>query len=298
MPKSVVMGIDLGGSCQPAMGLLKRIGYGDVHAYVVNSVEPVLSDGSFPELGATHPMADILTQLRENGLRATRQAVETLESMGFKAEGEVGFGDSVTVLRHAAEKKKADLIVVGFEHDDAFTAFLGGSVSRGLAMRSPCSLLIAKKDVPHDGPLNVVLATDHSDYTNRCIETLLEDRPTGIGKVTVVAVYRGPGGNLAGLDGDAMLKVSDAIGNLRQRVEEMNQALVERLKPWVADVDSVVLEGHANLKIRELAQERNADLIIVGAQGHGFLERLFVGSVAFDMVENAPQNLLLLRPRS
>jgi nucleotide-binding universal stress UspA family protein len=47
--------------------------------------------------------------------------------------------------------------------------------------------------------------------------------------------------------------------------------------------------------IGEVMREKAADLLVIGAQGTGVLERLFVGSVAMHQVVNEPWNLMLLR---
>ena len=39
----------------------------------------------------------------------------------------------------------------------------------------------------------------------------------------------------------------------------------------------------------------NADLLVIGAEGHSFVERLSVGSVALDEVSNSEFSVLVMR---
>jgi nucleotide-binding universal stress UspA family protein len=72
-------------------------------------------------------------------------------------------------------------------------------------------------------------------------------------------------------------------------------ACLERLRSFeLADtatgrrIDRRVVEGPACRHILRLAEEQRADLIVLGSQGHGALDRLVFGSHAGAVLRNAP----------
>jgi len=54
-------------------------------------------------------------------------------------------------------------------------------------------------------------------------------------------------------------------------------------------------EGAAAEVLARIARETDAALIVVGVRGHSFVTRALVGSVAADLVERAPCDLLVAR---
>jgi nucleotide-binding universal stress UspA family protein len=63
------------------------------------------------------------------------------------------------------------------------------------------------------------------------------------------------------------------------------------------EADLVLGRGLAADSIVELAEERNADLIVVGTREPGFLERLLVGSVSEGVSRSAHCDVLIVHPR-
>lgn len=64
--------------------------------------------------------------------------------------------------------------------------------------------------------------------------------------------------------------------------------------PRTRVVESIVVHGHPGAALAAFAQTAQADLIAVGLQGAGFLNRLVIGSVSSHLVRSAPCSLLLL----
>src|SRR5208337_873210 len=61
------------------------------------------------------------------------------------------------------------------------------------------------------------------------------------------------------------------------------------------DLETVILNGDPGNKIITFAQENNVDLIVVGTQGKTGIERLFLGSVAENVIRNARSPVLVVR---
>jgi nucleotide-binding universal stress UspA family protein len=71
--------------------------------------------------------------------------------------------------------------------------------------------------------------------------------------------------------------------------------IVQRL-PRVTDVRTEVRMGEPGMAVSEYAREIDADLVIAVTHGRGLLGRLWLGSVADDLVRKAPCPVLLTRP--
>lgn len=63
-------------------------------------------------------------------------------------------------------------------------------------------------------------------------------------------------------------------------------------------IDAEAASGSPVRTILERAEKWNADLIIVGAVGHGALERLLIGSVSYKIANEAPCSVRIARGRS
>jgi len=80
--------------------------------------------------------------------------------------------------------------------------------------------------------------------------------------------------------------------------EARNQLVIEMLQPIAKEFSSLVFDGHANDAMEQAMKDANADILIVGAQGRGFFERIRLGSKSFHQVFNSPHHVLVLRPKS
>lgn len=76
------------------------------------------------------------------------------------------------------------------------------------------------------------------------------------------------------------------------RQEEVGKAVAGRQAPVGADVE--VLFGDVVEAIATAADDVGADLIVVGSNDKGFLQRLFAGSVSEDLVRESPRPVLVV----
>ena len=208
-------------------------------------------------------------------------------------------GGVILNLLDRAEEINADLIAVNGTHTQEVMALLEGSVVRSLMVDARRSLLIAKDTPPaaDDKPLKVVLATDHSDYANRCIERFLRMAPRGIRAVTVVTAY--PMNQLRHLavphERHLSVPLDEAVQEtLTRRSADLIAHLRERLCSNI-DYSSCVVAGDVHAAIATAMAATDADLLVLGARGHGFVSRLTLGSVSYREAVAAPYSVLVLR---
>lgn len=84
---------------------------------------------------------------------------------------------------------------------------------------------------------------------------------------------------------------------LRQSIDAAREklaALVARQSIDPAMLTTEVIDGATAAEIIRYATENAIDLIVLGAHGHGFIDRLLVGSVAERVARRAPCAVLLV----
>jgi hypothetical protein len=170
-----------------------------------------------------------------------------------------------------------------------------GSVSRSLAISCDASVLIAKGKIPEGRKLKAVLATDHSDYSTRWIDRFLQMKPAGIGEIQVVTAY-----DIDDHEAEILHRNLPSLGGLvdtwiEDRLCDRNCELIDKLTEAGYRAKCRVVKGDANDVIRRTMQDAQADLLIVGAQGHGFLERVLIGSVSLHQAVYEPYPGLIVR---
>jgi len=87
------------------------------------------------------------------------------------------------------------------------------------------------------------------------------------------------------------------IDQVRERREQLAQALVERGREEGVPVSFLVWSGDPGDMIVEAAEAERVDMIVVGSHGRGAVGRFFIGSVSEHVVRHAPCPVLVVRPR-
>jgi nucleotide-binding universal stress UspA family protein len=88
----------------------------------------------------------------------------------------------------------------------------------------------------------------------------------------------------------------DAETWVSENLLKRNQTVADRLGAVGIEASPMVIDGHPNAAIHQAMGETEADLLILGAQGHGFIERLAMGSVSFYQAVSERHSVLILRP--
>ena len=76
--------------------------------------------------------------------------------------------------------------------------------------------------------------------------------------------------------------------------ESFDKAIATLAAPAGISVDTVTLAGDAAKVLLEFAAREHADLIACGSHGHGFVERLLIGSVATQLLRSANCSVLMV----
>jgi nucleotide-binding universal stress UspA family protein len=200
-----------------------------------------------------------------------------------------------------AEAAAADLIVMGTHGRSGFERLVLGSVAETVLRKAPCSLLtipFAAVQAAETVPVlfrRIVAAVDFSEVSMRALNEAAGLAAEADAHLTALHVIEVPEHLALWID-----RV-DGIGHVRAWAEAAARHMRAAIGPQTreyARVDQRVETGKAYREILRVADEQRADLIVIGAHGHGVIERLFVGSTAQHVVRRAPCPVLVVRQRS
>ncbi|NDE14398.1 universal stress protein [bacterium] len=291
----IVLGISSPDHHVHAMQLLAALRFPKTEIHAVHAIDRLTGPEYFGLPPGSGDVAARIDAMQQEGAETQlRDAAARLENLGIRAiRREVLGGFPGSAVCHYADTVKADLIAIGWERHGPVEGLLAGSVARSVVVNAKQSILLAKH--PHEEkPLRCVLATDHSPYMTERVQQLIRWHPAGISEITVLAAfpYR-----MATTLGQLM---PDMAVNIRPWVEqqliEKNESLMRRLADLGPVVtDSVVSRDPVPKAIADTMREREADLLIIGAQGHGLFGRATLGSVSYPQAIYENHSVLVLR---
>ncbi len=138
--------------------------------------------------------------------------------------------------------------------------------------------------------MKILVAIDSSEFSEAVI-TEAAARPWPADSVLVV---------LTVVD---LFALTSSVGYLEPFMKNENdaaralvQSVAEKLAPHGIETVTQVVEGYPAASIVEQAKLWNADFVFVGSHGHGGIARLFLGSIAKEVVRNAHCSVEIVRP--
>ncbi|HIJ85506.1 MAG TPA: universal stress protein, partial [Magnetococcales bacterium] len=176
-----------------------------------------------------------------------------------------------------AERLHTDLIVMGRRGRRGLARMMLGHATANVIGKSHYNVLVVPRAAHIDGR-HMVLATDGSRHADRAAITAGELAKKCRMPITVVSVVE-----------------ADAQADLRSKAEQTVQRVVDYLKREKITVEGHVMLGRPDAKIIEVAQEKNADLIVVGSHGLTGLERILVGSTTERILNGTSTAVLVVK---
>lgn len=283
-------------SPEHADALLLRHLHGLV-AEVVSDTPAVIASGAI-ELGASgrqhgdgpgHGDRLVATATVTDTAPLTDDNIEVYEGGGLEITIDVLRGPASEALLHAADDR-ARMIVVGSRGLGGFRGLLLGSVSRQLCEHAPCPVTVVRNCASGtDFRLNTIaVGVDGSVNAQRAVRFAAE-LAEGTGAYVVAVHAAAPGTAIDDpVDGPAA-----AHPTLTQLLEGWCAPLERR---GLDDHDLVVAEGDPRTALLDVAEERGADLIVVGSRGLGPVSKLVLGSVASSLIHQSPVPVTVVPP--
>jgi len=290
----IVLGVDDATRARNTADLLQALRFRRASVDVVHVLDG-RSESFYPVQGHRPDLIARYLKMQENN--ANEMLANTFSELKRRDFADVSsyllMGYLSNKLLDYCSETSADVLAVASSDKGPIEGVLIGSVTRKAIISAPCSVLISKRPVESSRPLNVVLATDHSPYANKCIDAFVRWAPEGIGKLTVVTVF--PEQLVKAMTSVVENFKADIGSWVRSELERTNQEVIGRLASLGAASKSRVESGFVVESLERVMQEEGADLMVLGAQGHGFVERMTLGSVSLDLAAKKPFSVLVVR---
>ena len=241
-----------------------------------------------------------LTKLQKDVAERTVEHIcARLSASGFRATPLVVQGDVAGQLLELTRSKEFDLVASGSRIEGSLKAFFLGSVSRKLALYSDCSVLVAHhyKQKLAEGSverlhakakLDVLVAVDGSTGGEFAVDTLASAGQPRFGRMFVLTVE--PHGSQKRTHARAnTFLIHDEVAHA------VAQKAAKRLAHCADEVHAITAMGRPSTAIVQVAADHDVDLVMIGANRHGAIERLMVGRCAYETVTSAPCSVMILR---
>ena len=186
-----------------------------------------------------------------------------------------------------AQALPADLVVMGTHGRGGFDRWALGSVTEKVIRKAPCPVLTISNPAREAQPRplfdEILCALDFSESSMKALDYALSLAQQADARLTLLHV-------LEWLPNLARLKESVEQDALRQ----LHQVVPESARNW-SEPAEMVTAGKAYLEILRVAQVEGAELIVLGVQGKGAIDRMFFGSTAHHVVREAACPVLSVR---
>ena len=242
---------------------------GDRRLRLVHVVQP-------PDV-ATRPFATRVERQREaEELERAGHMGVTLEEIdvpeGVAVERVVEFGDSAQTLSALAAELPADMIVVG-AGATGIERIVVGSTAAALAKDAPCPLVIVSSGAVQCSGQVLLCGVDASKFAAGVARTAAHLARCLM--LELVLVHVSDGADADG--GDSRLSAADAAAQ-------------------GAPLEVVPARGSIAQTLRDLAQDRGAAMVLVGARGRGVLKAAVLGSVSSELTDGADRPVAVVPP--
>jgi nucleotide-binding universal stress UspA family protein len=225
-------------------------------------------------------------------------------------------GSPGPVLLEAAEKRRVDLIAVGFRGTTLFERLMLGSVSRAIVHTAPMPVLVVKTVPSHDDriekpagtgdrKLRVLVTYDGAAFGERIAAQLRKIEWPAVTEgwaMTVVSPMhvsempewlqqktRDP--DVAAMAEAWKREHEQNVDSARQELAKFQQSLPGCFHSSAP----VVAEGRPADQILAMLHRTPFDLVVLGSRGQGSVSRLLLGGTSAQVLASSPASVLIVR---
>jgi nucleotide-binding universal stress UspA family protein len=240
---------------------------------------------------------DLLMERREDVEAELHRILTTYAQVGVKVRSQIATGQPWREVETVARELPADLVVMGTHGRSGWDRFLMGSTTEKLIRRLGCPVLtIGPTDVAPPTTLfrRILCALELTAPSQATVDLAFAFAEENLAQVTLLHVIDG--------DRPEWFPAKPHLATRDDFRRSAREGAIEELyrlgkdAPAFCKTDEVVTTGTAWREIVRVADEIQADLIVVGAQGPGGIGESFLGSTAAQTLRHAPCPVMLARP--
>jgi nucleotide-binding universal stress UspA family protein len=281
-PRKILLATDLSPRCDRALDRAVRLrSEWQAQLVIVHAVEERATD----LLDVDAAPLERPTDPRERAMRRLRA---DLLALADDARLVLAEGEPAEAIAATAEAEDCDLIVTGIARHEFMGAFNLGKTAGKLVRRAPAPVLVVR-DRPRARYERIVVAVDFSASSRHALEAAAHIFPDR--SLTAFHAYAAP---MAGLTADP-----DAY-----RAEYRDVVAAE----WEAFVQEAVLPGGPQSRpqaviesglpgrlLQDHVEDKDVDLVVLGTHGRSALFEGLLGSVAKDIIDWTPCDVMVAR---
>lgn len=241
----------------------------DLHLLHVEENDEERANGDFP--GTEDGWTDVESWLAGSPATGARAAGE-VTAPGVRQETRRGPEPAEAILSYA-EEVDAGAICMGTHGRGGIRRLVVGSVTEQVMRETRRPVLTVREGLRgwgEDGPLRLLVGADLSPMMQPSLAWAGVLAAASGAELTAVHVVTSHAG---AAERDQLQKIHAAFRNLG--LDEV-------------DLDAELLIGDPDLRIREMAEEEDADLLVTASHGRSGPVRMLVGSVTESLVRRAP----------
>ena len=260
--------------------------------YPINVVRPAIT--IYADLNFS-PLTETALDWQRELLRENRAYLERIPELApeHMANLTVIEGNPIYEIGRAIDKNSASLAVMGVHNRRGFKRLLG-STTHGVLNSTDCDLLAVHPDGENKAYSRVLIAVDTSDLLDQVLAEAARycENAEHIDIVSVVVpltqVFPSPEAAI-GLQPSFAVLTDD----IKQQTSTKITAAVK--KAGLSDFTIDVRIGDPRDEIVAAAKESETDLIVMGSNNRGAINRLLVGSTARGVLDHTPCDVLICR---
>lgn len=233
-------------------------------------------------------ISQLIQMLKEAYQGNLDREIEILQEMGFEASGKLIEGELKHVVNRIATEENMELIVVGSRNTNKFGDAIWGGAAHEVIHRPSKPVLQIRihnksevdKDVQEKEDLlsHILFPTDFSDNADIAYDLLLKMASFDLKKITLAHVCESE---------EQMKEAEEKLISLKLKLEHAG----------AKDVSYKLLEGHPTKSLINLMETDKISLVIMGSQGRGRIEGIFLGSLSHNIARHSDASVLLVPSR-
>ena len=142
---------------------------------------------------------------------------------------------------------------------------------------------------------SIVVGTDGSDTAGEAVRQATELAKAIGAKVHLVSAFEPVGNQRLREERQQVPEDMSWMVNQREDVDATLREAAERIKETGVDVEIYARQGDPADAILDVAEEKDADLIVVGNKGMSGAKRFLLGSVPNKVSHHAPCSVMIIR---
>lgn len=224
-----------------------------------------------------------------------------LEKSGLRVHVEVVPGHAQVEINRIAREQHCSLIVVGSHGHTLLSEMLLGGVASAVIHHAVKPVLVMRvewtkgsddvrvKGAADDLARHVLFPTDFSDNAEHAFQYVRHLVSSGARDVTLCHVQ-----DKDHIDPHLLHRLDDFNRIDQERLAGMKEMLAQA---GSARVHVDISLGHPAQEILRAIESKSVTLVVMGSQGRGFVDEVFLGSVSHNVARRSPAPVLLIPAR-